>query len=1046
MAVTRGAPRGWRSRGTSNMASSMRRHLLASTLFVGAHLAALPAHAQVSQPAEAAPNVQDETAEQPATDVIVTGSRIARPDLTTASPVNVVGQAEIQFRQPASADDLLRSLPAVRPNLGRGVNNGSDGSSSIDLRGIGTNRTLVLLDGRRIVPFGLDNVVDTNVIPIALLERVDVVTGGASTVYGADAVAGVVNFITRRNFSGAEAQAQYGISDRGDARQYKADLTIGSNLADDKGNVVIGLGYTKSDELLTTNRSIGTIPVSSVTGLFSGSTASVPTIFTSPNANAFFGSTAGAQGVIGGVINPTTGALERATAGNTYNSNIGTYYSTPLERYNIFAQGRYEVTPGVEVYSSAMYTRSLVRLQLAPSATFTNTYQLSLNNAYLPAAARNQLCAARGITVAACNTAAAVRGGPGTAGYLEIPVIAQRRFTEYGPRGNPIESQQFQVQAGLRGEIVSGLKYDFSAQYGETTQNQDRENWGSFTRVQQALRSYRAADGTPTCTDTANGCVPLNLFGAEGSITPAMIGFFDLDARIRRNTQLTVVNGNITGDLGKFASPFASSPIGFNFGGEYRKIKAASFPDFPSQIQGEVLGTGARTPPDAGQYDVKEAFGEIIVPLVADVPFLYRVTAEGGVRYSDYSTTGSSITWKAGGGIEPFQGFKFRGMYQKAVRSPNISELFQSQVQGLGNLTTDPCQLALPTGNAGLTALCIATGAPAGTIGSISPPSSTQINVTTAGNALLDVERARTYTLGAVISPNDMLPGFSLTVDYFNIKVKDAITTPAQGDILNGCYSAALNPSFAYNGFCQLIQRNPLNGTLNGAGETPGVILGGSNLGVIQTAGIDFGVSQRLPLDELGLNNAGALSFGFNATWLDYYHFQATPLSINRDCTGYYSTNCTNPRPNWKWNGRATYSLGGFDASVLWRHINSVQLEEYRATATTPLTTAQPGGPNPALTGSSTLVINGVTYTGVPTGGIQPAFRSIGAYDYFDIALRYSVNDNLDLSLTVDNITDKKPPLVGSGVGGTAFNSGNTFPTTYDVIGRYFTFGIRLKY
>ncbi|RZM07891.1 MAG: TonB-dependent receptor, partial [Sphingomonas sp.] len=216
----------------------MRRHLLASTLFAGVSLFALPVAAQVSQPAEAAPNVQDETAEQPATDVIVTGSRIARPDLTTASPVNVVSQAEIQFRQPASADDLLRSLPAVRPNLGRGVNNGSDGSSSIDLRGIGTNRTLVLLDGRRIVPFGLDNVVDTNVIPIALLERVDVVTGGASTVYGADAVAGVVNFITRRNFSGAEAQAQYGISDRGDGRQFKADLTIGSNLADDKGNVV----------------------------------------------------------------------------------------------------------------------------------------------------------------------------------------------------------------------------------------------------------------------------------------------------------------------------------------------------------------------------------------------------------------------------------------------------------------------------------------------------------------------------------------------------------------------------------------------------------------------------------------------------------------------------------------------------------------------------------------------------------------------------------------------------------------------------------------
>lgn len=1026
------------------MAVSMRRHLLASTLIASAFIGANPALAQVTTPAEATPPVQDDSTGS-GLDVVVTGSRIARPDLTTASPVNVVNQQEIQLRQPATAEELLRDLPSIRPNLGPAVNNGSDGSSSLDLRGMGTNRTLVLLDGRRIVPFGLDNIVDTNVIPVALLERVDVVTGGASTVYGADAVAGVVNFITRRNFSGLDLSAQYGVSERGDTPRFKVDLTMGGNLADGKGNVVLGIGYQKNDELLTTRRDIGRIPVSSVTGLFSGSTASVPTIFTSPSAGQIFPGQSTA-GIVGAVINPTTGAFERATAGNTFNTNIGTYLQTPLEKINLFTQARYEITPGIEAYASGMFTRNTVRLQLASSATFTNTYQLSLNNAYLPAAARNQLCAARGITTAACNTAAAVRGGPGTAGYIEIPVIAQRRFTEYGARGNPIESQQFQLQGGLRGEIVKGLKYDFSAQYGETTQNQDRENWGSFSRVQQALRSYNNAAGTAVCTDTSNGCVPLNLFGPEGSITPAMINFFDLDARIRRKTQLTVVNGNITGDLGQFASPFASAPIGFNIGGEYRKIKAASFPDFPSQIQGEVLGTGARTPPDVGQYDVKEAFGEIIIPLVADVPFLYRVTAEGGIRYSDYSTTGGSTTWKAGGGIEPFQGFKFRGMYQKAVRSPNISELYQSAVQGLGNLTTDPCQANLPVGNAGLTALCVATGAPASTIGSISPPSSTQINVTTSGNANLQVERATTYTLGGVISPNDLLPGFSLTVDYFNIKVKDAITQPGQGDILNGCYSASLNPTFAYNAFCQLIQRNPLNGTLNGAGETPGVILGYSNLGRIETAGIDFGVSQRVPLADLGLNNAGTLNFGFNATWLDYYHFQATPNSINRDCTAYYSTNCTNPRPEWKWNGRATYTLGGFDISLLWTHISRVSLEPYRATVTTPLTTPQPGGPNPALTGSSTVVINGTTYTGVPTAGIQPNFRSIPAYDYFDLALHYSVNDNLDITLTVDNLFDKKPPLVGSGVGGTAFNNANTFPTTYDPIGRYFTFGTRLKF
>lgn len=1030
------------ARGIKRMVSTSRRRLLATTFFVSACIAASPAIAQVTQPVEASPDTATEQT-KPNEEVIVTGTRIGRPDLTTASPVKVIGQEEIQFRQPATAEELIRNLPSVRPSIGPAVNNGGDGSTSVDLRGIGTNRTLVLLDGRRIVPFGLDNVVDLNTIPLPLVERVDVVTGGASSVYGADAVAGVVNYITKRDFSGVEADVQYGISEDGDAKRFRSSLLIGANSQDGKGNVVLGAFYTKTDPLLVTNRSLGAFPISSVTGLFNGSTAAVPTIFTSPTVGALFPGQSTA-GIVGSVVNPTSGLLERATAGNTYNTNINTYYQTPLEKYGFYASGHYEVTPGVELYSTAFFNRNRVTIQLAPSATFTNTYQLPLNNAYLTPGIRNQLCAASNITAVAC-TAAAGAAGPGSTGYREIPVIAQRRFTEFGPRGNPVESTQFQIDVGVRGTIVDNLKYDLSAQYGETTQNQDRENWGSFSRVQQALRSYRNAAGNLVCSDTSNGCVPINLFGPEGSITPTQLAFIDLDARIRRNTQLTVVTGNVGGDLFGFKSPFASTPVGFSVGGEYRKIRSASFPDFPSQIQGEVLGTGARTPPDVGQYDVKEVFGELIVPLVGDVPGIYRLQAEGGVRYSDYSTTGGSLTWKAGGSWEAIQGVKFRGMFQKAVRSPNISELYQSPVQGLGNLTIDPCQNNLPVGNAGLTALCVATGAPASTIGSISPPSSTQINVTTSGNRALDVERAQTYTLGGVISPSQYIQGFSFTFDYFNIKVNQAITTPAQGDILNGCYSTALNPTFAYNGFCQLIQRNPLNGTLNGAGETPGVILGGSNLGVIATAGFDIGVNQRVKLDDLGLSNWGAVTLAFNATRLNYYRFQATPNSINRDCTGYYSTNCTNPRSRWRWNGRATYSLSGLDLSLLWTHVSRASLEPYRATAITPLATPQTQGPNPALTGTATVVLNGVTYT-VPTAGIQPAYRSIPAYDYFDLSLQQSVGENLTFTLTVNNLLNKQAPIVGSGVGGTSFNNGNTFPTIYDVVGRYFTIGARVRF
>ncbi|UIJ44284.1 TonB-dependent receptor [Sphingomonas cannabina] len=993
------------------MAISIRQCLLASTFFV---VAVAPAHAQDTTSLETTAAQTDESRAD--SEIVVTGTRIARANLEYASPVAVIGEQEIQFRQPGTADDLLRNFPGIRPSLGAGVNNGSDGSATVELRGIGAQRTMVLLDGRRLVPFGLDGLTDTNNVPVALIEQVQVLTGGASSTYGADAVAGVVNFITKRNFTGIDASASYRISERGDAARFKADVVLGANIDDGRGNVVFSVGYTKANPLLHTARSISEVPISSTTGQFSGATAAQVTIFASPT-NAALGLPASS---FGAVVDPSTGRLRAATASDTYNTNNGTYFQTPLDRINFYSAGRYEITDGVEFYSSAMFTRNKVRLQLASSGTFSNTYQLALNNPYLPAGVRGQLCAARGISAASCDAAAAVQGGPGTAGYLEIPVIAQRRFTEYGPRGNVVESEMFQVQGGFRGNITSGLKYDFSAQYGETTQNQTRENWGSYSKVQQALRAYRAADGTLRCVDTSNNCVPLNLFGANGSITPEQLAFIDLDAIINRKVRQTVVTGSVNGDL--FASPFASNKIAFAVGGEYRKISAASQPDGPSQIQGEVLGTGARTPPDFGQYSVKEVFGEINAPLIEDKPFFYRLSVEAAVRYSDYTTTGGSTTWKAGGTWEPYQGFKFRGTYQVAVRSPNIQELYQSPVQALGNLTVDPCQGAV---SGGLAALCVATGAPAGTIGSIPAPTSGQINNTTSGNRDLDVERAKTYTLGGAFTPSFM-PGFALTVDYFNIRVRDAITQPAQSDILNGCYSAALNPGFTYNAFCQLIGRNPLTGSLNGAGETPGVILTYSNLGVIETAGVDIGLSQRTKMEDLGINDEGTLSLEFNATRLSYYHFQATPNAINRDCTGYYSAGgCTNPRAKWRWNSRLTYARELFDISLLWTHISAVSLEPYLATRL-PGDVPQPGGPNPTT--------------------VLEAFRSIPAYDYYDLAFRVKPTDTVEFSLTVNNLLDKKPPLVGSGVGGTTFNSGNTFPTIYDPIGRSFTMGARLKF
>ncbi|WP_336959972.1 TonB-dependent receptor domain-containing protein [Sphingobium aquiterrae] len=1014
-----------------------RQALLCTTMIVTGLIAATPARSQTTPPPESVGATASDS-----DSIVVTGSRIQRPDLTVASPVAVIGQEEIALRQPGTAEDLLRDLPSVRPATGPGANNGANGSSTVDLRGIGDNRTLVLLDGRRIVPYSLNGVTDLNTIPPGLIERVDVVTGGASSVYGADAVAGVVNFITRRNFSGVNLDSSYRITERGDTPQFRVNALFGANFDGGKGNAVLGLGYLKRQPLFAFDRSIGEIPRSSANGLFNGSQNTAPILFTSPSPTAL-GLGAGS---LGSVLDPATGSLRIANQGDTYNSNDLSYYQTPLQRFSAYAAAHYEVADGVDLYSSAMFSRNEAVTSIAPSGTFQNIYQLPLSNAYLPTGVRNQLCNAidtnpgvAGIQpLSAAQCAAAATAAPGSANYREIAILGQRRFVEFGPRVNAIDANQFQLQIGARGDVLSNLHYDVSAQYGETSQFNLYDGWGSNTRLQQAIRSYRNPAGTPTCNDPSFSCVPINLFGPAGTITPEMARFIDLDAQVRRKVQLTVVSGNIGGDLFGLTSPFAEKPLAFSVGAEYRKLVAIAQPDANLQIQNEVLGTGSPVTPDRGEITVKEAFGELIAPLVVKKPFFYNLQLEAGVRYSDYNTTGGSLTWKAGGSYEPFQGFKFRGMYQVAVRSPNISELYASPVQGLANRATDPCQGSLPVANPALAALCVATGASASTIGSIPTPSAGQVNTTTAGNANLDVERARTYTLGLVLTP-PQVPRLSVTLDYFHIKIRDAISSPTVGNILDGCYSTALNPQLSFNQFCALIGRNPLTGGLNGTGETSGARLLTSNQGVIETAGLDLGVSYRFDLSDFGLKgDPGSLRLSFNGTYLDYYRFQASPVSINRDCTGYYSNDCGNPRARLKWNMRASYTLGPADLSLLWTHISRVRIEPFQATAITPLSTPQTGGPNPTATSFGTVIYNGVTYTNVPTNGIFEPYRQIKAFDYFDLSTTVHVNPNFEVGLLVDNLLDRDPPQ--------AAGVGVNIPVIYDVLGRTYTISARIKF
>lgn len=917
--------------------------------------------------------------------IVVTGTRVARPNLEQSSPVTVVDAVEIGFRQPINAEEFLREIPGVVPNIGAAVNNGANGSAQLDLRGLGSNRNLVLIDGRRVVPATNAGVVDLNLIPVALIERTDVFTGGASSVYGADAIAGVVNFVTRRDFAGVDLTSSFGLAEEGDGQVFRTDLTLGANFADGRGNVVLSMGYSDTNPVLQGDRPWGAESLSSGNGRPQGSATATPATILFPFTAAVT-NTPGAPFVLGSTTN--------------FNFNPLNVYQTPLERYSLFTKANYEVTDRLEVYAQGMYVRSEINQQIAPSGTFFSTVNLPLSNPFLSAAQRNQLCAGYGIAQGACDAAATVTN-PSAPGYIEQPIQIGRRFTEAGPRLTNFSTNTFQFTAGMRGPLTETLEWDAYWSYGESERTNTSTGQGLRSRLQQALR----ASSTTTCTVTTGGCVPINLFGGDGTITPAMFNYLNVETFNFIRQQFTTVQGTVSGDLG-FAAPWASEAIGVAVGVEYRKFKGQSGGDGISAIPGEVLGAGAPALPISGQYDTKEVFGEVIIPIVEDRPFFQNLTLEAGFRYSDYSTSGGNWAYKVGGSWIPVDGLKFRGNYARAVRAPNIGELFQPQVTGLTNRTVDPCQLALPTGNATLSALCAAqlaaVGAPASQLGQIPGPIAGQINFTSGGNPALDVETADTYTIGAVLTPT-FLPGFAATIDYYNIHLFDSISSPSQGDVIDACF-AQTDPNFAQ---CRLISRNPLTGGLSGPNDTTfGPFLGLSNLGTIKTSGIDFGVTYRVDAGFADLN------FAWNGNYTISNRFQATPTAVERECVGFYSVNCGPIQPEWSWNARATMSLkSDTDISLRWRYIGGTRLE--------PLI-------NPAT--------------------IFDDYESIGAFSYFDLALSQQIGEHLRLTLTIDNLFDKDPPVVGNTIGTTAYNSGNTYPTTFDAIGRRYRLGVNFRF
>ena len=989
------------------MGTKLSRQLLASTAAFGVLISAAPAWSQ-TQPQDSAQPTEEAAPE----DVIVTGSRIGRPNLVQSSPVSVIGEAEINLRQPQSIEQVLRQLPGTSPGIGAQVNNGQGGISTFNLRGLGTERNLVLLNNRRVVPSTLGNLVDLNIIPVALIERADVLTGGAVTAYGADAVTGLVNFVTKQNFQGIDVRANYGVTERGDGQQYRVSIATGANFDEGKGNVTLALDYVNAKPVLQGDRDLGLFSRQSTCtaaqnttgcgavrfGINQGSNTAVPASLFAPlpTTGPF---AAGAQ------FDPATGTI--APGLSDYNFSPLNLYQTPVDRWTIYGNAHYEFVPNVEFYTEAFYTRSRVVTNLAPTGSFTNAVQLPLNNPFLTAAQRTQLCGFANIA----NCAGAIAAGQ------EITAIVARRFVETGPRVTNFESNLFQINAGLRGKLVSNLRWEAFVQYGEANRRNTNTGTALADRLQAGLRSCPA--GSPA------GCVPINLFGAAGSMTPEMLNYLGVPTSTFINTRFADVQGLISGDFG-WHTPWTEKPVSIAVGGEYRRYSGGQFGDLPSQTPGQILGSGGAFTTINGSYYSREGFGEVNVPLVSNKTFIQDLTLETGFRYADYSTSGGNWTYKFGGSYSPVREVKFRGTWTRAVRAPNLGELFQPVVTGLNNLAVDPCQGAAGTA-AGVAAICTAqlaaAGLPASRLGSIPAPIAGQINQTTGGNPNLQPEVATTYSVGLVLQPGEafggIFRGFTATVDWYEINVTGAITSPTIGDIVNGCFSQA-NPADVR---CTAIRRNPLTGGLSGdPATTQGVIRQSSNLGFLQTRGVDFTATYQRRFGAVNM------SWAFNGNYTDRQRFQSNPSSFIRECAGYYSVSCDDRlSPRWSWNLRTTASVDAFDFSILWRHLDPTSYEPRTAAA-------QPAAGVVGSFGST----NPATIVG--------AYRNIPAYNYLDFSLGINVNKTLRMSLLVENLLDDQAPDVGNTIGSTTFNSGNTFPSVYDAIGRRFLFSTQVRF
>ncbi|WP_312217665.1 TonB-dependent receptor domain-containing protein [Brevundimonas sp.] len=985
-----------------------RKRLLSTTMIAGAAVMglALPAAAQEA----------DQVSQ--VSDIVVTGSRIARQDYKSSSPIVTVSAEDFQATGAVTIDSLMNDMPQFTPSVSSTSNNPSNGGqANLDLRSLGSKRTLVLMNGRRLVPSNSDGSVDVNLIPTALIKSVETISGGASAAYGSDAVAGVANFIINDNFEGVQIDAQYGQTDRSDGETESYSLTIGGNFADDKGNAVISINRSTRSMIFNGAREFAAISGGSGTTPLGSTTFDANNLPSDALFKQYFNSQdAKNTGAIGynadGTLFAHQGALGFKSPGGieydgfhvpgsnyVFNTGALNYLQLPLERWNVYSSARYKVNDNAEFYGNALFNQYVADQELAATPASSATgFRVPSTNPFIGADLRALLDS---------------RANPNSSFQLS------KRFTDLGGRHASYDYNVYQITGGIRGQVPqSSWTYDVYASFGRVSANETQTGNVSRSSVQTLLDDPwgGAGDGVDEGTMLCEG--GFNPFGLA-PISASCLNYIGRTSRTATTVEQNVVEGTLQGK----AFDLPAGEVRVAMGVQYRE-NSYRFDSDPSleKMNPKLPHLGADGLPDGGEIGGVEIagfnpspsvngsvnsidlFGEALVPLLSNLPFIQQLDMTLGYRYSDYSSIGGTQAYRADLDWTIIDGLRLRGGYNRAVRAPSVGELYsplgvnymaigQANASAAGGDPCDSTGFYMNGPNAAqVKQLCIAQG--------VANPDNfiytdNQVAGWDGGNPNLSEETADTWSFGVVYQPrfeSALFSNMSFAIDYYNIEIEDVISSISAADMLKGCFNGAgENPTYDPNNtYCQLFKRNPLSGAIFDATSNL------ENLGVLKTAGVDAQFDWRFDLVDLGAPDWGTLNFNAVVSWLAEREDSVVAGGAFTDRKGTISDDFGNTFPEWKSLASVDWAKGPFSATARWRRVGEMT--------------------------------------------IYGSDEKLDATHYFDLMGSWAINDTVSLRAGVNNVGDQQPRTWNPGV------QANTDPSTYDVLGRRYFVGLTARF